>query len=485
MAYNPTPFRPSATDPDTIPVDLNNANNNFTILGQCFVNNDPTTAKANDSDKIDGIDSTQLARVDTIPTFTGGRDTVTGGKINLVKPLTTNLLSDISVDSYDSSNSSFRVSATNSKSQVSGCKLNFENLTTLHDICLVDSNVTKTISTATESELKNVLNEYNYIALPSGTTLTINLPSGVFNLTAPLTLPQLGGNTIVLNGVAPTYYPISSSGSVSGSAGNWSVPITLSNATGINVGDYVGIDGNVNGTGSWYWVAGCWKVTAVSGNTVTVKNTARFSSVPTFTLTSGNFYKFNTVLKQTTSGAVGINLYNLREVSLNNVAIVTDNSNGIGLQIYNCSNVNIRQVGIVNFGSNLVMSYGTSNINLNGFLMCCGCATSHSVTCRWGNNYIEGNGYYLITNGNFGLGFYSIANSCSDISLISCANNSNGFEGDFCNSYFTNVVAKNNTYTDIIAMYQSRVVIPSSSTYGTISPTVNSWGNNNSYIATY
>jgi hypothetical protein len=484
MAYNSAPFRPSSTDPDTIPVDLNNANNDFTILGQCFVSNDPTTAKAKDSDKIDGIDLTQLARVDTIPTFTGGRDTATGGKINLVKPLTSNLLSDVAIDSYDSSNSSFRVSATNSKSQVSGCKLNFENLTTLHDVCLVDSNVTKTVSTVTESALNAVLNEYNYIALPSGTTFTINLPSGVFNLTAPLTLPQLGGNTIVINGVAPTSYSISGFGSVTGSAGNWSVPINLSSATGINVGDYIGIDYNsINASGTWQWITGCWKVTAVSGNTITVQNTARFSSVPSFTFSSGNLYKFNTVLKQTTSTANCVYLSNLREVSLNNIAIVTDSSNNsIGLKIYNCSKININNVGINNFYTNLQAKDGISTIYVLGFLMCCNATYSYGVEIDYNNNVIADNyTYFVITNGNYVTGFYTNYSKNSHLNLVSCGNGY-GVAAVMSDVYLTTVYALSNTSNDVYATYQARLTLYTAS-YGSISPTVNTYGNYNSYIA--
>jgi hypothetical protein len=482
MAYNSAPFRPSSTDPDTIPVDLNNANNDFTILGQCFVSNDPTTAKAKDSDKVDGIDLSQLARVDTVPTFTGGSGGNDGGEIHLAKPPTTTLLGDVVIDVY---NSNRRVFANNSKSQTSGYQVNFETFSKIHDVCLVDGNVTETVSTATESVLNTVLNKYNYVSLPSNTTLTINLPSGVFSLTASISLPQLGGNAIVINGVAPTSYSISSAGSVTGSAGNWSVPINLSNATGISVGDYVGIDGDVSGTGSWYWVAGCWKVTAVASNTVTVKNTARFSSVPTFTLTGGTLWKFNTVFKQTTSGAWGIVLSNLREVSLNNVAIVTDNGNGLCLTISNCTKVNISKVGVTNFGTGMALTDGTSKVNLFGFVMICGSALDYGCKFWWGNSHIQGNGNYLITNGSYTIGFNNAYNNCSEIKLISCANGSNGFTGIMCNALFNNVIAKDNGSTDIYANNQSRFVIPSSSIYGTISPAVNTWGNVNSYIATY
>jgi hypothetical protein len=392
------------------------------------------------------------------------------------------LLSDVTVDVNSSSR---RVFATNSKSQSSGYQINFETFSKIHDVCLVDGSVTETVSTATESELNTVLNKYKYVTLPSNTTLTINLPSGVFSLTATLYLPQLGGNAIIINGTSPTSFTVTGAGSVTGSAGNWSVPINLSNATGISVGDYVGIDGDVSGTGSWYWIAGCWKVTAVSGNTVTVKNTARFSSVPTFTLTGGTLWKFNTVLKQTTSSAIGVSLYNLHEVSLNNVAIVTDNGNGTGLQIYNCPKVNISKVGITNFSGGIGAVYGTSKVNLFGFLLSCGSTTDTGCAFWWGNMYIQGSGNYLITNGCYTTGFNTVYNNCSEIKLISCANGSNGFNGNMCSTYFSNVIATNNSSTDFYVTNQSRIVIPSSSTYGTISPAVNTWGNVNSYIATY
>lgn len=167
------------------------------------------------------------------------------------------------------------------------------------------------------------------------------------------------------------------------------------------------------------------------------------------------------------------------------VEAVTVNGNSLGLQIYNCPKVNISKVGITNFDRGIVIAHGTSKVHLLGFLMSCGSVTIEGCLLCWGNCHILGHGNYLITNGNYTIGFYPMYTNCSEIKLISCANGNNGFTGMLCNAIFTNVITKDNVSTDIYATNQARIVMPSSSTYGTISPAVNTWGNVNSYIATY
>lgn len=91
---------------------------------------------------------------------------------------------------------------------------------------------------------------------------------------------------------------ITAVGAATGSAGAYSVPITLSSAEGVSVGDVLVIRGDncTVGTGSHEVLRGAWRVTDVSGNVVTVTNTCWMASFPDFTLTSGFGFVLHSVI---------------------------------------------------------------------------------------------------------------------------------------------------------------------------------------------
>ncbi len=53
MGYRNNPFNPLAPTPNQVITELNQANNNFHILAQAFVSNNPETYKVKDADKVD------------------------------------------------------------------------------------------------------------------------------------------------------------------------------------------------------------------------------------------------------------------------------------------------------------------------------------------------------------------------------------------------------------------------------------------------
>ncbi len=57
MGYRNNPFNPLAPTPNQVITELNQANNNFHILAQAFVSNNPETYKVKDADKVDGFDA--------------------------------------------------------------------------------------------------------------------------------------------------------------------------------------------------------------------------------------------------------------------------------------------------------------------------------------------------------------------------------------------------------------------------------------------
>lgn len=153
-------------------------------------------------------------------------------------------------------------------------------------------------------------------------SLTVNIATGHYTLTAPIVLSPQGGDKLSIVGAEPTRVTLAAVGAASGQSGAWSVPLTLADASGIAVGDYLLIRGDncVVGTGTPEALLGVWKVTAVSGNVVTVLITEYVSSFPEMALTGGYADVLKTVIKfQNSDGFV------VRGASvglLNNVAIV-------------------------------------------------------------------------------------------------------------------------------------------------------------------
>lgn len=153
-------------------------------------------------------------------------------------------------------------------------------------------------------------------------SLTVNIAAGHYTLTAPIALSPQGGDKLSIVGAEPTRVTLAAVGTASGQSGAWSVPLTLADASGIAVGDYLLIRGDscVVGTGTPEALLGAWKVTAVSDNVVTVLITEYVSSFPAMTLTSGYADVLKTVIKfQNSDGFV---VRNASIGLLNNVAIV-------------------------------------------------------------------------------------------------------------------------------------------------------------------
>lgn len=153
-------------------------------------------------------------------------------------------------------------------------------------------------------------------------SLTVNIAAGHYTLTAPVVLSPQGGDKLSIVGAEPTRVSLLAVGTTSGQSGAWSVPLTLADATGVTVGDYLIIRGDncVVGTGTPEALLGVWKVTAVSGNVVTVLITEYVSSFPEMTLTSGYADVLKTVIKfQNCDGFV---VRNASVGLLNNVAVI-------------------------------------------------------------------------------------------------------------------------------------------------------------------
>ena len=67
MPYTKRPFNYTGTLPNQVQNDLELADDNFDILGQAFVNNDPTTGIVRNADMVDGFHASQTPTANTIP----------------------------------------------------------------------------------------------------------------------------------------------------------------------------------------------------------------------------------------------------------------------------------------------------------------------------------------------------------------------------------------------------------------------------------
>lgn len=117
-----------------------------------------------------------------------------------------------------------------------------------------------------------------------GITYTIDILNDV-TVTGSKVINHPDGEYITIQGQTPTTRTFSSVVSTSGSAGNYSITYALTDATGLATNDYLAFY-DATGTGSYAMHEGMWKISAVSGNNVTVTNKCRAAAFPTNTLTA-------------------------------------------------------------------------------------------------------------------------------------------------------------------------------------------------------
>ncbi len=134
--------------------------------------------------------------------------------------------------------------------------------------------------------------------IPIDSIVQIIIPSGNTALSAATTTSHPYGARINILGAAVVSTTASAVGSITGSAGAWSIPITVASSSGIAVGDYMLIR-TVVGTGSFYSFSGICKITATAGALITVLNTSKNTSWPTSTFTSANITVIKTFITYT------------------------------------------------------------------------------------------------------------------------------------------------------------------------------------------
>ena len=204
--------------------------------------------------------------------------------------------------------------------------------------------------------IQAALDALKYAWIPRDVTATIQVAEGTYTHTSPIVVDHPCGSQIQIIGATPIATTITGAGTVSGSAGNrsvpitvtagtvpgsddnWSVPITVADVTGIQVGQYA-IIRNTSGTGDHFAYRGIWEITAVNAATKTVtvkiKITHMASTFPMATLSGGDFIVLTTILKF--NSCHGFYFYGNNFGLLDNVAVVgsfADSYDGICLTSY-------------------------------------------------------------------------------------------------------------------------------------------------------
>jgi len=121
------------------------------------------------------------------------------------------------------------------------------------------------------------------------------LPAGDHAITQQVELTNPDARNIVIKGDVRAQVSLTAAVSVGGGPRAHSIRCTLSDASDVEVDDYLYI-GYTSGTGVFNAVEGVWKVTAKSGSDVTVKNTIN-AAWPTMTASGGRVVPLKTILR--------------------------------------------------------------------------------------------------------------------------------------------------------------------------------------------
>lgn len=298
------------------------------------------------------------------------------------------------------------------------------------------------------STIQAALDSLDNTFIPPDVSVYIVLPDGITSITSEINVNHRQGNRIFIQGQTPVNKTISSVGAVTGSAGNWSVPITVVNlGTDASIGDFVIVNGTT-GTGNHQVHRGIWEVVGINTDIVTLKNTCQESTFPTTTLTGGTL----SILSSTVT-CVGCGFINIDDAHLggmSNFGIIGDATAGM-------SGIDVSR-GTVQFTDKLGSTGFENGLNVGSG----GVAFTSTTAIFAVNNNVYGmkisgkfDGAYTDANGNSHSGFYAYGGTINvaDAKLIACGNVNglNSVSGGLINT--TNEVVSENTNNYVYDIY--------------------------------
>jgi hypothetical protein len=231
-------------------------------------------------------------------------------------------------------------------------------------VLVPDGTYTITVSNQTEADaIMGMMSRLHLFC----NTLTVNLAAGIYTFANRTEFLVTNADKLIITGAATTAFTYSSLVSiVSNGSGDHDVTIALTDATLININDYITIRPTNSITDFAGPFGGIWKVTGKSGNNITFKNTARVASLAGATISGAspvpvNIRRINTILNYN-NGTIGIYIRNqLGAISSNaigfkDIAVVgsgTGPSNIAGVYLEYGASVNLAaEFGIYNFSGN-------------------------------------------------------------------------------------------------------------------------------------
>jgi hypothetical protein len=170
------------------------------------------------------------------------------------------------------------------------------------DNLVISSNLTLNVPSEF-SDIQLALDSIADKKIATNATVTIDVIAGTHSYTSAVNTNHTNGDRIIVRGATPVVKTIISVGAITGNAGNWSVPITLSNVTGVAINDYACLS-NLTGTGAYKLHNSVWKITNIVSNTITVTNTNQNITFDANTLTGGFCTVVKTILKFTSANGI-------------------------------------------------------------------------------------------------------------------------------------------------------------------------------------
>lgn len=233
-------------------------------------------------------------------------------------------------------------------------------------------------------------------AIAAGIVVTINMAAETFSWGATQIIAHPNAQQITLQGAIYPATSFNGVGAITGSAGNWTVKLqNVSDTTHIAVGTWLiltGLDPNDQSG----LLSGMWKVTAVSGSTVTVQNWYWAASWPSMAGVYGNIQPLGSIINITNKqGVDGIDIEAAGIGLMQNIGVINtagEQNNYAATGVYLGAGLGyFKNVGVYGFQGNTGASSGFSVESSDG-------ATIDTCGASYNDNGITGTGWIGIYN---------------------------------------------------------------------------------------
>lgn len=282
-------------------------------------------------------------------------------------------------------------------------------------------------------------------AIAAGIQVTINMAAETFNQTTAQEVAHPNGQQITIQGAIYPATSFTNVGAITGGAGNWSVKLLgVADTSHIAIGTWL-ILTYLNPNAQAGLVGGMWKVTAISGSTVTVQNWYWGASWPSMSGVSGNIQPLGSIIDVTQRGNDGIDIAGGGIGLLQNIGIIftgAANTNYPATGISHTTGAGYYlNVGVYGFTSNVGDSSGFAIETPDGVTLDT-CAASYCDNGLTGAGYMNIYNCCFTDNTQFGIWIFEGA-TCTvdpygggptgtgtnpDGYSFCCGNNSNGVQ---------------------------------------------------------